>query len=162
MRDLSGTNIIDIFRQNWLIPCILSMGLLLLLVRQSVEAYQNVQQSRAIPTLTTPHPAKISTLPNIAQWHLFGRYATDYSHLPITHLPLTLQGTLLNTQSVRNAGAIIANADGQAKLYHIGQQVPGDAKIQEIQNTQVILKNHGRLESLRLPIQHLQLSSAQP
>ena len=159
MNTLNKSPVIDIFRQNWLIPCILSLGLLLFVTRQSVQLIQFVQQKNAPAAVQINKPHKIPTLPNIAEWHLFGRFETDYSHLPPTHLPLTLQGTLLNTQSIHKAGALISDADGQTKLYRVGQSLPGDAKVQEIQSTQVILDNHGHLESLHLPIEQLPVST---
>ncbi|MDH5516236.1 MAG: type II secretion system protein GspC [Gammaproteobacteria bacterium] len=88
--------------------------------------------------------------------HLFGqadaplnKHATKDA--PETTLNLLLRGVLA-TQPMKLATAIIsAGKNAQELSYGIGDSVPGNATIEEIYPTRVILMRNGKLETLKLP-----------
>ena len=81
---------------------------------------------------------KPSATANIADWHLFGKYQANMSNLPSTQLQLTLQGTDVTTDSTVPSTAIIADSTNQAKVYKIGDTVPGGATITKIDRKSVV------------------------
>lgn len=69
---------------------------------------------------------------------------------PETNLKLTLRGVLASS-SPATARAIIGDASNNEKLYSVGDDLPGGARLKEVYNDRVILERAGRLETLRLP-----------
>jgi len=88
--------------------------------------------------------------------HLFGQAnAPAIKHAskdaPETTLNLVLRG-IFSTQPMSLASAIISSGKrGKELTYGIGDSVPGNATIEEIYQTHVILMRNGRLETLKLP-----------
>jgi general secretion pathway protein C len=97
----------------------------------------------------------VRQLPN---WHLFGETAPEAEPVkkvvpvdaPDTRLKLSLHGTFSSADSAL-ARAIIADERGNEEMYAIGDIVPGNAELSEIQSDKVILLRGGRYEILRLP-----------
>lgn len=87
----------------------------------------------------------------IADQHLFGAYNEDFDVLPRTSLPLNLQGIALSLTDPNASRALIAAADQVTHVYKVGDLVAG-VTIQQIFRDRVILRDHGRLESLSLPV----------
>lgn len=92
----------------------------------------------------------------VESWHLFGVYQQEPENnkdrlvdAPDTRLQLELLG-LFQTRDRGKSSAIIAEKGKDAELYHIGDGIPGNAKIEEIYADRVILRRQGRLETLRL------------
>jgi len=94
----------------------------------------------------------------IAAAHLFGEASTtapDMSHdqlanAPETSLSLQLRGAVAAADA-KFAHAIIADANGNEKVYFVNSSVPGGATVQQIQPDRVILARAGQLEVLKLP-----------
>lgn len=91
----------------------------------------------------------------IDNWQLFGSYepvastANDKpTDAPETRLRLALLGVFQNADTKR-ATAIIAEKGKEGELYHIGDSIPGNAKLEEVYPDRVILRRAGRLETLR-------------
>jgi hypothetical protein len=94
----------------------------------------------------------------IEQAHLFGIYVQDYAHLPMTALPLSLEGTLLNPSDPNRSSAIIRVSGQSAKIMSVNDQMQVGAKIIAIYNDYCVLDHGGRLEKLiipRVPLQNL-------
>jgi general secretion pathway protein C len=97
----------------------------------------------------------VRQLPN---WHLFGELAQEAQPVktivpvdaPDTRLKLTLHGTFASADK-HLARAIIADERGNEEMYAVGDIVPGNAELSEIQADKVILQRSGRYEVLRLP-----------
>jgi general secretion pathway protein C len=92
----------------------------------------------------------------VEDWHLFGAYQQEPQNnenrpvdAPDTRLQLELLG-LFQTRDREKSSAIIAEKGKDAELYHIGDDIPGNAEIEEIYADRVILRRQGRLETLRL------------
>ena len=118
----------------------------------SLVIFQLISQlnSLAIPTEMPIKSITEQHRINLSLWHLFGKFDQHLLHLPKTHLHLTLEGTIADKKNPKNSYALIN--DGQkTKIYRIGDHVTG-ASIQNIHHHDVILKNHGELEKLMLPI----------
>lgn len=91
----------------------------------------------------------------VNDWRLFGVYQatpsrqSDEVNAPETRLQLELLG-LFQSRDSRRSSAIIAQQGQDAHLYHIGDDIPGNAKLENIYADRVILRRQGRLETLRL------------
>ena len=91
-------------------------------------------------------------------WHLFGEVAPEAEPVktvvpvdaPDTRLKLSLHGTFSSADAAL-ARAIIADERGNEEMYAVGDILPGNAELSEIQSDKVILLRGGRYEILRLP-----------
>lgn len=113
-----------------------------------------------IPKTTQANAMIIQTPKPIAQGHLFGLYVQDYAHLPITALPLNLQGTLINPINKNLSTAIIGVSSAPGKLFHVNDTLPVGAKIIAIHNDYCVIDHGGRLEKLIIPRVTLQNAPA--
>lgn len=113
---------------------------------------QNIRHIIKIPSLQTP---AISTQapPNPAQYELFGRWVSSIDDLPLTSLPLTLQGTEINDD--KTGTALISVSGAQAKAFSVNDEPMPGVTIHKIMPQQVILDDHGELYRLKLPIPEL-------
>jgi len=94
--------------------------------------------------------------PTLAQWHLFGAI-TKMLDLPISNLPLTLQGiSFLKNNSDENSVIINDNNSNQAKSYKNGDQLPYGATVKAILSNQVNIEHNGQFERLILPTTNLE------
>jgi general secretion pathway protein C len=91
----------------------------------------------------------------IAAAHLFGQYSLSPAgaggtiDAPETSLSLTLKG-IFASANPKASRALIADSSGKQKPYAIGDDVPGGATLNRIQDDRVILERNGRFETLRL------------
>jgi general secretion pathway protein C len=96
-------------------------------------------------------------------WHLMGEAKVETAaprpaapvDAPETRLKLTLRGAFASDDPAY-ARAIIADQRGQEEMYAVGDKVPGNAELSEIQTSRVILMRGGRYETLSLPEETLQ------
>ena len=51
----------------------------------------------------------------------------------------------------KHSYVVLATANGTQKLYRVGANIPGGAKIIKVLPKSVVLKHNGRLETLSLP-----------
>lgn len=91
----------------------------------------------------------------IAARHLLGQTQTVRvrpveTAIPETRLRLTLRGVMALDDSGTGA-AVIADPAGKEALYHVGDTLPGGAKLKAVHPQHVVLSRRGRLETLRLP-----------
>lgn len=94
------------------------------------------------------------SLPLIRDWHLMGTYQAPPRAATATQLPLNLVGIMAAAQADQ-AQAIIATLDGQEKVYHIGDNLPGGVILQQILPDAVLIQHNNRLEKLSLPAPQL-------
>jgi len=118
----------------------------------SKQASPSAQISRK-NTRNNPFQQQLIALNNA---HLFGIANAPVAKqaikdAPETTLNLTLRG-ILSAQPMDLASAIISTGKrAKEMIYGIGDNVPGNATIQEIHPTHIILMRNGRLETLKLP-----------
>jgi general secretion pathway protein C len=96
---------------------------------------------------------------SMARWHLFGHSTAVASPIqaPETRLQLTLQG-LFDIDEPGRARALISDSRGVTGSYGVGDDLPGGVKIERIQSDSVILQRNGRLESLPLQKETIDLN----
>jgi general secretion pathway protein C len=90
--------------------------------------------------------------------HLFGvadpaEPAGDPTDAPETRLSLVLAGTMAASDPKQGFG-IIGESAANAKLYSVGDTVPGGARLNAVYGDRVILERGGQLEALLLPRQY--------
>lgn len=97
---------------------------------------------------------------NIANWHLFGKPAAQPARIspakanaPETRLNLELNGVYLDDQP-EYSRAIISEKGKQQQHYRSGDQLPGNAVLDEIHEGHVLLLRNGRYERLALAENH--------
>ncbi len=93
---------------------------------------------------------------SIIDAHLFGvadpaaAAAGDPSDAPETRLSLVLAGTIAASDPKQGFG-IIGESATNAKLYSVGDSLPGGARLNAVYGDRVILERGGQLEALLLP-----------
>ena len=125
------------------------------LLGQSKPDATTPPESVSITPETNKQEVLVRQLPN---WHLFGEVAPEAEPVkavvpvdaPDTRLKLSLHGTFSSADAAL-ARAIIADERGDEEMYAVGDILPGNAELSEIQSDKVILLRGGRYEILRLP-----------
>ncbi len=127
-----------------------------MLVFVALYLYDLISEFMSIHTVVPITPViAIKPIAQISQWHLFGVYDDRLSELPETQLALILQGTMLSSNNSKQSFAIVSADKAQAKVYKIGDVLPGDAILERIANNEIVIRYQGQLQSLKLPINFL-------
>src|SRR5690554_5061087 len=108
-------------------------------------------------------PAQLGGLPgaqnrapqaSIAGYEFFGRPAQQAGvaevvrrSAPETGLQLRLEGVLIG-QRPEDSGAIVAGSNGETEYYRVGDTLPGNAELAEVEPGRVLIRRGGRYESL--------------
>ncbi|TNE78846.1 MAG: general secretion pathway protein GspC [Gammaproteobacteria bacterium] len=66
---------------------------------------------------------------------------------PETGLRLKLEGVLVG-QRPEDSGAIVAGSNGETAYYRVGDKLPGNAELAEVEATRILIRRGGRYESL--------------
>ncbi|MGP4844981.1 type II secretion system protein N [Marinobacter sp. 1Y8] len=66
---------------------------------------------------------------------------------PETNLRLKLEGVLVAEQS-ENSGAIVAGTDGTTAYYRVGELMPGNVELVEVESHRILIRRNGQVESL--------------
>jgi general secretion pathway protein C len=101
-------------------------------------------------------------LVTITNAHLFGTAPVpqqDAANAPQTSMPLVLTGIIAGNDP-QNGLAILGQTAQSAKVYAVGDNVPGGAKLHSVYTDRVVIDRNGQLESLALP--HTMSSAAPP
>jgi general secretion pathway protein C len=91
----------------------------------------------------------------ITNAHLFGAAPAarqDAANAPQTSMPLVLSGIIAGNDP-QNGLAILGPSAQNARVYAVGDSVPGGAKLHSVYSDRVLIERDGRLESLTLPRQ---------
>ena len=102
-----------------------------------------------------PVRAHTLDLAAITNAHLFGAAPVapqDGANAPQTSIPLVLTGTIAGNDP-QNGLAILGQTAQTAKVYAVGDNVPGGAKLHSVYSDRVVIDRNGQLESLALPHQ---------
>jgi len=100
--------------------------------------------------------ARRANVAAIANAHIFGAAAPpaqpqqDAANAPQTSMPLVLTGIIADDDP-RTGFAILGESAAAAKVYAVGDNVPGGARLHSVYEDRVLLDRGGRLESLALP-----------
>ena len=165
---LQSTDLLRLMQSDWTRRAIRILNLLLviwiawLLATMTWSLLAKPEPTgAALPEAVTSPPqvnqqqALVRQLPN---WHLFGEVAPEAAPVktvvpvdaPDTRLKLSLHGTF-SSDDAELARAIIADERRNEEMYAVGDILPGNAELSEIQADKVILLRGGRYEILRLP-----------
>lgn len=152
------------------VTVLLLLVLMYLLAQLTWRLLPAAQTAAAFPPASA---AAVAAMPSagweaareVPAWHLLGSAAVepvlDSGALPESGLGLTLLGVIASP-SPKVARAIVADASGQQRMYRIGAMLPGDAELREVQRDHVVLRRGGRLETLRMVKEGLNLTGPQP
>jgi len=102
-----------------------------------------------------PVRSRLVDLAAITRGHLFGAAPAlkqDGADAPQTSMPLVLTG-IIAADDPQNGLAILGQSAQSAKVYAVGENVPGGAKLHSVFSERVLIERDGRLESLALPRQ---------
>ncbi|MFI4913749.1 MAG: type II secretion system protein GspC [Steroidobacterales bacterium] len=115
------------------------------------------QLSRPAPPVMAVPPPRAAVNPalelaTIVNAHLFGRSRPSEAagDAPTTTMPLVLAGVLAVADPSKGQ-AIIGQNPTAAKLYAVGAQIPGGARLHAVYADRVLLERNGGLETLLLP-----------
>lgn len=91
---------------------------------------------------------------SIAAYELFGRPAGDTQVVeavrrsaPETRLRLRLEGVLV-AERAEDSGAIVAGSDGVTEHYRLGDTLPGNAELVEVEPGRILIRRNGMYETL--------------
>jgi general secretion pathway protein C len=119
----------------------------------------------AVDSETMPPPARLDVAALVGA-QLFGQaeVATpsgDGSDAPPTSMALVLTGVLANSDP-KTGIAILGESAATAKVFMIGDMVPGGARLNAVYPDRVVLERAGALESLLLPQQRAAMMASAP
>jgi general secretion pathway protein C len=106
--------------------------------------------------MTRPAASQTVDVAAIATGHLFGeapveaRATQDAANAQQTSLPLVLVG-IIAADNPEDGLAILGENAAAAKVFAVGDNVPGGAKLHQVLSDKVIIDRNGVLESLMLP-----------
>lgn len=90
----------------------------------------------------------------LANYEFFGRPETQgkvaeavKQSAPETGLRLKLEGVLVG-QRAASSGAIVAGSNGETAWYRVGDLLPGNAELAEVEPGRILIRRSGRYESL--------------
>jgi type II secretory pathway component PulC len=111
--------------------------------------------------ISTPtNNAQAQLLKQIPSWHLFGQAPitpVNEQDVPLSSLNLTLNG-IFYQKDHKKSQAIITDANGNSKLYKVGDIVPGGVTLYDILPNSVIVESNGQLEKITLSGRELQFA----
>jgi general secretion pathway protein C len=106
------------------------------------------------PVVVPRHSVDIAAITNA---ELFGKApvvatAQDAAHAPQSTMPLVLTG-IIAAEDPQNGLAILGQTAANAKVFAVGDNVPGGAKLHSVYTDRVVIDRGGHLETLVLPRQ---------
>jgi general secretion pathway protein C len=107
-----------------------------------------------VPAVVPRHTVNVLMVTNA---HLFGftpavASAQDPANAPRSSLPLVLTG-IISADDPQNGLAILGQTAATAKVFAVGDNVPGGAKLHSVYSDRVVIDRGGNLETLVLPRQ---------
>ena len=123
------------------------------------------RSASSAPTTPPPPAAPRVNAATIANAGLFGApkpaVNANAANAAPTNIPLVLTGVIAASDP-RNGLAILGENAAAAKVYAVGDIVPGGVKLHSVFSDKVILDRNGNLESLALPRQSTGMAMAPP
>ncbi len=116
---------------------------------------RDVTPQMNLPTPPAPRPPPKADVASISQAKLFGTAAAarqSADNAPTTSMALVLTGTVAADTDGRGVAILGPNATS-TRVYRVGDQVPGGAKLHAIYADRVLLDRGGAIEALALPRQ---------
>lgn len=108
---------------------------------------------QAMDGATSQQDSQLMSQP-LAAFDLFGRASraepvaeSVRKSAPETRLRLRLEGVLV-AERAEDSGAIVAGADGTTEHYRVGDTLPGNAELVEVEPQRILIKRNGLFETL--------------
>jgi general secretion pathway protein C len=143
-------------------PRIATWVLAFALAVQAAVIVTNMAGSSKPPKIVAANLMQAPSTPSvdvasIANAHLFGTpaieaAAQDPANAPQSNLPLVLVG-IISADDPQSGLAILGENAAAAKVYAVGDNVPGGAKLHQVLMDRVLIDRGGRIEALMLPRQ---------
>lgn len=137
-----------------IIPKILTLICCVLLVTLGIDLVQYRNKPQPVLSAKTELAMKSLNKPNTKPSHdLFGTY------IPANFKGLHIQQSLLDVRVVgilysvneQQSEVLLRAGSGDEKVYHVGDDIPGDALIKKIEPHSIVILSHGKLERIQLP-----------
>jgi general secretion pathway protein C len=109
----------------------------------------------SVPAQRAPSHRRMLDLAALIDAHLFGAPPApkqEGANAPQTSMPLVLTGIVADKDPQQGL-AILGQTAQTARVYFVGESVPGGAKLHSVYSDRVVIDRDGRLESLFLPHQ---------
>jgi general secretion pathway protein C len=151
-------------------PRLATVVLALALAAQAAFIVTDLAGAGKTPAAATPappvaEPPRSVNVAAITNAHLFQAAAVapaqNAANAPQTRMPLVLTG-IIAADDPRNGLAILGPTAAAAKVYAVGDSVPGGAKLHSVLSDRVVIDRNGTLESLMLPRQPLSGAAPPP
>jgi general secretion pathway protein C len=115
------------------------------------------------PVATQPAAPRVNaaTIANACLFDCPKAAPASADNAPPSNIPLVLTG-IIAASDPQNGLAIIGENASNAKVYAVGDMVPGGVKLHSVLSDKVILDRNGSLESLALPRQSTGMAMAPP
>jgi len=129
-----------------------------LLVTDLTGGGSSAKDTATVPTQPPAQKRRIDVAA-IANSHLFGvagpdpGSAVDAANAPQTRMALVLTGIIAGDDAATGL-AILGESASSAKVYGVGDALPGGARLHSVYSDRVLLERNGQIESLALPRQY--------
>jgi general secretion pathway protein C len=137
---------------TWVLGLALGVQAALIVTDLASAGRSGVPSAARRPGSLRGHTLDVAAITNA---HLFGaapRASQDGANAPQTSMPLVLTGIIAGNDP-QNGLAILGQTIQAAKVYAVGDNVPGGAKLHAVYTDRVVIDRNGQLESLALPRQ---------
>jgi general secretion pathway protein C len=151
-------DVIKIIKNNPWVPRILCVIFILFIFLELLFGLRSLISSDAVdPGIPNPETKEKISVPldraNVVSASLFGGYTpTDLEDADVKEsaLHLSVIGIIFSAQQEQSE-VIIKLPDNQERIFHVDDDLPGGAKIKQIQPDEIFVIRHGAIESLSLP-----------
>jgi general secretion pathway protein C len=146
---------------TWILALLLGIQAAIILTNLAAAAKPRKPAATAMPALARNQSVDVAAITNA---RLFGAApiqtpsGQDAMNAPQSSMPLVLTG-IISADDPQNGLAILGENAASARVYAVGDNVPGGAKLHAVFSDRVVVDRGGKLESLMLPRQ-LQTTAA--
>ena len=135
----------------WVLAAALGVQAAVILTHLAGSGVRSPPGAQGTAHLASHPPLDLSVLTN---GHIFGAAPppppVDDANAPQTNMPLVLTG-IIAAGNPKAGLAIIGTAATNAKIYPVGDRVPGNARVHAVYADRVLLERNGTIEALMLP-----------
>ena len=135
----------------WVLAAALGVQAAVIVTRLAGSGIRPAAGDQGAVQVASRAPLDLSILIN---GHLFGAAPppppVDDANAPPTNMPLVLTG-IIAAGNPKDGLAIIGTAATNAKIYPVGDRVPGNARVHAVYADRVLLERNGAIEALLLP-----------
>ena len=135
----------------WVLAAALGVQAAVIVTHLAGGGVRPASGSHAGTQLASHPPLDLSVLTSN---HLFGAAPppppVDDANAPATNMPLVLTG-IIAAGNPKAGLAIIGTSATNAKIYPVGDRVPGNARVHAVYADRVLLERNGAIEALMLP-----------